>query len=106
MKNREHLCALIPLVVVRTFAAVAILLASGAPSVAQGLEWVKANYTKSEHYIPMRDGVRLYTAVYAPKDQSQKYPILLNRTPYSIDPYGSDRYSENLGPHAGFAREG
>ena len=106
MKNREHLCALIPLVVVRTFAAVAILLASGAPSVAQGLEWVKANYTKSEHYIPMRDGVRLYTAVYAPKDQSQKYPILLNRTPYSINPYGSDRYSENLGPHAGFAREG
>src|SRR5262245_16923688 len=45
-------------------------------SSAQGLEYVKANYTKQEHTIPMRDGVRLFTAVYAPKDQSTTYPIL------------------------------
>lgn len=70
------------------------------------LEWTKANYTKQEIYIPMRDGVRLYTAIYSPKDASQKYPILLNRTPYSIRPYGSDQYRANIGPHAGFAREG
>ena len=40
---------------------------------------VKANYTKSEHMIAMRDGVKLFTAVYSPKDTSQKYPILLNQ---------------------------
>jgi putative CocE/NonD family hydrolase len=80
------------------------MLLAAAPA-AQGLEWVKANYTKQEVYIPMRDGVRLYTAIYTPKDGSQKYPILLNRTPYSIRPYGSDQYRENLGPSPLFAEE-
>ena len=72
---------------------------------AQGLEYVKANYTKSEHYIPMRDGVRLYTAIYAPKDTTKTYPVLLNRTPYSIGPYGVDRSRENIGPSAAAAKE-
>ena len=45
---------------------------------AQGLEYVKAHYTKYEYRIPMRDGKRLFTAVYVPKDQSQRYPILLD----------------------------
>src|SRR5215510_12076146 len=75
-------------------------------SSAQGLEYVKANYTKQEHTIPMRDGVRLFTAVYAPKDRSTTYPILLKRTPYSVAPYGSDRYAENLGPSPLVAKEG
>jgi hypothetical protein len=82
------------------------ILAAAAPSAAQGLEWVKAHYTKSEHYIPMRDGVRLFTAVYTPKDTSRSYPILLTRTPYSIQPYGADHYRENLGPSPLFARDG
>jgi predicted acyl esterase len=47
----------------------------------QGLENVKAQYTKYEFRTPMRDGKRLYTAVYAPKDESLRYPILLDRTP-------------------------
>jgi hypothetical protein len=81
-------------------------LLAAAPLGAQGLEWVKANYTKKEVYIPMRDGVRLYTAIYTPKDASQHYPILLNRTPYSIGPYGSDRYRDNIGPSELFAKEG
>jgi putative CocE/NonD family hydrolase len=85
---------------------VACALLSAAPLSAQGLEWVKANYTKKEIYIPMRDGARLYTAIYAPKDASQQYPILLNRTPYSIGPYGSDRYRESIGPSEHFAKEG
>ncbi|MDZ4666376.1 MAG: CocE/NonD family hydrolase [bacterium] len=50
--------------------------------------WLKENYTKTEQYIPMRDGVKLYTAIYAPKDQLAKHPILMNRTPYSCWPYG------------------
>ncbi len=82
------------------------LLLVSAPVGAQGLEYVKANYTKSEHYIAMRDGVRLYTAVYAPKDSTKTYPILLTRTPYNIGPYDADRYRENLGPSPAAAKEG
>jgi len=55
----------------------------------------------------MRDGVRLFTAVYVPKDaaSSNKYPILMDRTPYSVSPYGSDNYKTALGPSELFARE-
>ena len=84
----------------------AFVLMTAAPCLAQGLEWVKANYTKHEYYVPMRDGVRLFTAVYVPKDRAQPYPILLNRTPYSIRPYGTDQYRENIGPSPVFANEG
>ena len=92
--------------VARVAVFAAAVLMGAAPALGQGLEWVKANYTKQEVYIPMRDGVRLYTAIYTPKDTSQKYPILLNRTPYSIRPYGSDQYRESIGPSALFAEEG
>jgi predicted acyl esterase len=43
--------------------------------------WVAQHYTKYEHRIPMRDGVRLFTRVYVPKDDSQRWPIILTRTP-------------------------
>lgn len=52
--------------------------------------WVRENYTKREINIPMRDGVKLFTAVYEPKDKSEKHPILMNRTPYSCAPYGTE----------------
>ena len=54
--------------------------------------YLKEHYTKYEYEIPMRDGVKLFTAVYAPKDQSSSYPILIHRTPYGIRPYGPDNY--------------
>ncbi|MBA3829253.1 MAG: CocE/NonD family hydrolase [Taibaiella sp.] len=54
--------------------------------------WIVTHYTKKEVYITMRDGVRLFTAIYAPKDLSQKHPVLLNRTPYSIAPYGEGNF--------------
>ena len=73
---------------------------------AQGLEYVKANYTKYEFRIPMRDGKRLFTAVYVPKDTSQKFPIMFLRTPYSVGPYGIDNYPKSLGPSEKFAHEG
>ena len=69
-------------------------------------EWVRASYTKSEHMVPMRDGVPLFTIIYAPRDTSRTYPILLLRTPYSIRPYGKDEYLEVLGPSREFEREG
>ncbi|HEV3204629.1 MAG TPA: CocE/NonD family hydrolase [Gemmataceae bacterium] len=70
------------------------------------LERVKAEYTKYEYRIPMRDGKRLFTAVYVPKNQNQRYPILLTRTPYSVKPYGVDQYRSELGPSPLFAKEG
>jgi uncharacterized protein len=66
---------------------------------------VKAFYTKTEQLIPMRDGVKLFTAIYTPKDQSQKYPIMLNRTPYSVSPYGPNSYKDALGPSSYFQNE-
>ncbi|HEX6285114.1 MAG TPA: CocE/NonD family hydrolase, partial [Pyrinomonadaceae bacterium] len=66
---------------------------------------VKSLYTKTEQMIPMRDGVKLFTAIYTPKDQSQTYPILLNRTPYSVSPYGPDAYRDALGPSNHFQQE-
>ena len=73
---------------------------------AQGIEYVKAHYTKYEYRIPMRDGKRLFTSVYVPKDDSQTYPMLLKRTPYSVRPYGADQYPENLGPSPLFGNAG
>ena len=73
---------------------------------AQGVDYVRANYTKYEFRIPMRDGARLFTAVYVPKDTSKSYPILLNRTPYSVGPYGEDNYRGSIGPSELFAKEG
>jgi putative CocE/NonD family hydrolase len=58
---------------------------------------VRANYTKTEYRIPMRDGVKLYTAVYTPKDQSHPWPFMVNRTPYSVGFYGADKYHPRLG---------
>lgn len=56
--------------------------------------WVKENYYKVEKMIPMRDGVKLYTAIYTPRDSSQKHPILLRRTPYSAAPYGANNFPD------------
>jgi putative CocE/NonD family hydrolase len=71
-----------------------------------GVEIVRSTYTKYEYMIPMRDGSRLFTAVYTPKDASQRYPILITRTPYSVSPYGVDQYPAQLGPSDHFQKEG
>src|SRR6516165_11869937 len=67
---------------------------------------VKEHYTKYEYRIPMRDGVRLFTAVYVPKDSSRPYPFLISRTPYSVSPYGVDQYRAQLGPSPDFDKDG
>jgi putative CocE/NonD family hydrolase len=64
------------------------------------------HYNKSEHRIPMRDGVQLYTVVYSPKDQSRNYPIMMSRTCYSCRPYGKDRFPGRIGPSETMEREG
>ena len=67
---------------------------------------VKEHYTKYEYRIPMRDGVHLFTSVYVPKDASRSYPFLIDRTPYSVGPYGVDLYRTRLGPSPDFDKAG
>jgi putative CocE/NonD family hydrolase len=67
--------------------------------------YVKDNYVKKEFTITMRDGVKLFTSVYIPKDTSQQYPFLMMRTPYSVAPYGETNYKRRLGPNPLFNKE-
>jgi len=71
------------------------LLAFPAILFAQGeidSTWFAQHYTKKEVYIPMRDGIRLFTSIYIPKDNTEAHPILMTRTPYSCAPYGEGKY--------------
>jgi len=68
--------------------------------------YIKDNYTKYEYQIPMRDGKKLFTSVYVPKDSTKKYPIMMDRTCYSVAPYGPDKYKGSLGPSSQFAHDG
>ena len=81
--------------------------ASGAadPAGEVNQAYLREHYTKYEYKIPARDGVRLFTAVYIPKDQGERYPILLTRTPYGVGPYGVDFYPEPHGPLRHYAKE-
>ncbi len=85
---------------------VCVCLALVPVAAAQEKFDVKANYVKREYRVPVRDGVKLFTAVYMPKDTSRKYPIMFSRTPYTVAPYGEDKYKEQLGPSIQFMREG
>ncbi len=68
------------------------------PGFAQNADsiWVRDNYYKIERMIPMRDGIKLFTAFYIPKDSSEKHPILFNRTPYTCMPYGEDKFNPRI----------
>ncbi|MGE0883603.1 MAG: CocE/NonD family hydrolase [Blastocatellales bacterium] len=83
-----------------------LAFSSPSPSSAQGNYSVKDNYAKSEYQLVMRDGIKLFTSVYVPRDASQKYPIIMQRTPYSVAPYGPENYRPQLGPSPLFAKEG
>lgn len=74
------------------------LMAVGFGSYAQTIneQWVKEHYAKKEYTVAMRDGVKLFTAVYAPKDTKEKHPFLMIRTPYSCAPYGEDKFQPRL----------
>jgi uncharacterized protein len=93
---------------IKGLACAALLAITGmiGPSGAQDRLDVGATYAKSEHLIVMRDGVKLFTSVYSPRDTSQKYPIMLLRTPYSVGPYGKDVMRDSVGPSPLFQQEG
>jgi putative CocE/NonD family hydrolase len=69
-------------------------------------EYTRAHYTKHDYRIPMRDGTKLFTTMYVPKDAAKPYPILMMRTPYSVGPYGIDNYRATLGPSEAYGKEG
>jgi len=103
---------LIPLMAVVAFGiAFRTASAQDATDQASQEDYVRAHYTKYEYRIPMRDGVRLFTAVYVPKSSAfpqdhGPYPFLMERTPYSVAPYGEDEYPKHLGPSDEFEKSG
>jgi uncharacterized protein len=97
-----------PVLLFALLAAPAAAAAQAAPPPAPpDTSWLRANYTKREVMIPMRDGVRLFTSIYLPKDTTRAHPIVLTRTPYGCFPYGADAIPARLGyiPEA-YAHEG
>ena len=75
---------------------------------AERTAYIRSHYTKYEYRIPMRDGARLFTAVYVPNDASasKRYPLLIMRTTYTVGPYGPERYRSWLGANAAYEKEG
>jgi hypothetical protein len=92
----------------RALAALALVapVLAPLPAAAQGIGWNRERYAKQEVLIPMRDGTRLFTAIYTPRDRSRSYPVLMERTPYGVAPYGREAYKDTLGPSDEFGREG
>ena len=82
------------------------------PTVEQPVESevysVQDHYNKQQVYIPMRDGVKLYTTIYSPKDAStnKSYPIIMQRTCYSSQPYGENEFKKQVGPNETMMKEG
>jgi putative CocE/NonD family hydrolase len=89
----------------------AFTMRTGAAAAAQAprgdFDYLRANYTKQEVMIPMRDGVKLFTTIYAPNDTTRRHPFILQRTPYSVAPYGEGRFPAFLGSQLrAYMREG
>ncbi len=67
--------------------------------------YARLHYDKFEYQVPMRDGIKLFTSVFVPKDKSKTYPILMQRTCYSVAPYGIDKF-RRLGPSKFLMKDG
>ena len=87
-------------------ASLVFVLALGSCLTGHSPTDLRSTYSKAEYRIAMRDGIKLFTSVYIPKDRSRTYPILMNRTPYGVAPYGPDSFPPSLGPSSAFAQEG
>ena len=77
----------------RNLAFIFILIVASSNTWSQSISILKQKYNKQEVYITMRDGVRLFTSIYTPKNTSVAHPILMNRTPYNIEPGGPDSFN-------------
>ena len=92
----------------KIFTLFLVLATACSSAFAQTPYVVKDHYTKKDVYITMRDGVKLFTSVYIPNDASakNKYPMMMQRTCYSIAPYGETKYPGSLGPSSYMMKEG
>lgn len=93
------------------FILIALTVVFAMPTMAQvqdsiTSDWFKANYQKREVMITMRDGVKLFTSIYEPKDKSVKHPTLMTRTCYSAAPYGEDNYGRQWLSSREYVRRG
>src|SRR4029078_8873629 len=95
-----------PVDVMRTIRSIGSLALFSIAVATSGRAQVEARYSKTEVRVPMRDGTRLFTVVYAPRDTSLRYPIMMTRTPYSVGPSRTDAYPSRLGPSQRFSDEG
>ncbi|MCC6370852.1 MAG: CocE/NonD family hydrolase [Bacteroidia bacterium] len=80
----------------RFFTLLSLFIVVKATSQTGDTTFMAAHYSKKEEMIKMRDGVKLYTAIYIPKDKSEKHPILMMRTPYSAGAYGANKFSPSV----------
>ena len=80
------------------FLCVVLLLGGVAFAQVPDSVYVRTHYEKQEVYIPMRDGVKLFTTIYTPKDKTKSYPFLMQRTCYNVGPYGANKFERTLGP--------
>jgi len=86
--------------------AILLLLTGYLPAQERSTFRIKDFYNKMDTLIPMRDGVKLYTVIYTPKNDSALYPVLMERTPYSVSPYGSNNFGYQPAPNTDLLREG
>ncbi|HLI76424.1 MAG TPA: CocE/NonD family hydrolase [Acidobacteriaceae bacterium] len=112
---RSALLFAIPFGVVRAQTTPSSPAASASPAPTQQLakataDWPRTHYTKRELHIPMRDGTKLYTAVYTPIssefDDKGPYPFLITRTPYSCAPYGPNNITPRVTANQNLIRGG
>ncbi|MEX2190102.1 MAG: CocE/NonD family hydrolase [Bacteroidota bacterium] len=76
--------------------SLAFLILVPAFSLGQDSLFIRQNYTKHEYHVTMRDGVKLFTIAYVPNDMAESHPIMITRSPYSVAPYGPDKYLQSL----------
>ena len=74
-------------------------------TLSQDSAYIRNNYTKTEVMVTMRDGINLFTQIYAPKDLTKKFPIIMQRTPYTCQPYGLDKFKKRISPNPFMLRE-
>ncbi len=82
------------------FLLLALALLSGCSLFAQNpaadSAFIRDNFSKQEVMVPMRDGAKLFTTIYTPKDKSKKHPFIIRRTPYSCSPYGENNFTKSI----------
>ena len=69
------------------FSLIAVLIVLGFTTGWVNAQQIKPDdkYNRQEVMIPMRDGVKLHTVIFTPKDQKEKLPFLMLRTPYGVN---------------------